>query len=55
MSDEKWDVKLTFEVEGKETYINTSEWKNIKPEKVAIMEGLLGKLQEEWVKRASKV
>ena len=51
---EKWNATLIFKVEGKEIYTNTSEWKNIDPKKVMLMEVMLGKLQEEFVKAVSK-
>jgi hypothetical protein len=50
---EKWTMRVIFQVEGKETYTNESEWKDISPKKVKLMEVLLAKGQEEFVKRAT--
>ena len=51
--NEKVNAKLIFIVEGQETYTNTSEWNNISLQKVKVMEAILGKAQEEFVKKAS--
>jgi len=47
-------VTVTFKVEGKETYINTSEWIDLPPSKVVMMEKIMMKGQEEFIKQASK-
>ena len=47
-------VTVIFKVEGKETYVNTSEYINIPPAKVVVMEKLMMKGQEEFIKQASK-
>jgi hypothetical protein len=52
--DEGMKVTVTFKVEGKETYVNTSEYINLPPKKVVILEKLLMKGQEEFIKQASK-
>ena len=54
-ADEKWDVKVTYEVKGKEVYTNTQEWKGIKPQKVGLMMKLLQEAQDKFVKEASSV
>ena len=54
-ADEKWDVKVTYEVKGKEVYTNTQEWKGIKPQKVGLMMKLLQEAQDKFIKEASSV
>ena len=54
-TNEKWDVKISYEVKGKEIYSDTQEWKGIKPEKVGIMMRLLKEAQEKFIKEASSV
>lgn len=55
--DKRWNAKLVFEVDGGEgtVYRNTSEWIQEKPEKVALMEKLLGEAQAKFVAAASTV
>ena len=54
-ANEKWDVKVTYEVKGKEVYTNTQEWKGVKPQKVGLMMKLLQEAQDKFVKEASSV
>ena len=55
--EKRWNAKLIFEVDGGEgeIYRNTSEWIQTSPNKVRIMENLLGKVQAEFVEQASSV
>ena len=52
---EKWDVKISYEVKGKEIYSDTQEWKGINPEKVGIMMGILREAQDKFIKATSSV
>jgi len=53
--NEKWDVKISYEVKGKEIYSNTQEWKSINPKKVGVMMALLQEAQEKFIKESSSV
>ena len=54
-AQEKWDVKISYEVKGKETYSDTQEWKSINPKKVGIMMRLLKEAQDKFIREASSV
>ena len=54
-TQERWNVTISYKVEGKEIYSDTQTWQNIKPEKVGIMMKLLKEAQEKFIKAASTV
>jgi len=53
----KWNAKLIFEVDGNEgtVYRNTSEWVKESPNKILLMEKLLGEAQAKFVEQATNV